>query len=254
MVVRKQAPTRGARRPHATVGHGGHAGTTRPRPAAALEGADPTRSAKSARWAEQLDPNMRRLVAALNPFRGIHTIGSCGGHEHPGPAQRPAGSWYVKFAVARTDDGWFALEFRAGFVNNDYRRAGHRVMLYPTAAPPYLNTPGQCLCWALEGYESEDPDRLAEIATVHKDSYVSPREVAQAAREYTRRRRRTVGNWLATTRVLTGTVTSNRSPPTCALPPASNVAVGSLHASAVRPTGAREPGQAARGAEETRWL
>jgi len=44
-------------------------------------------------------------VRALNAFRGIHTIGSCGDHEHPSPAQEPRGSWWVTFEVARTDDG-----------------------------------------------------------------------------------------------------------------------------------------------------
>ena len=71
-------------------------------------------------------------------------------------------------------------------MNNDYRRAGHRVMRYPAAAPPYPNTPGQCLRWALEGYEVEEPDRLAEwIATVHKDSYVAPPKTTQAPSECT---------------------------------------------------------------------
>lgn len=187
MVTRRKASTPGARRPPPAVGRVGSAGhavdvvTTPPRPAAALDVAEPTNLTT---WTEQPDPNMHRLVRALNAFPGLLTIGRCGGHEHPSPAQWPAGSWYVKFEVARTDDGWFAPEFLVWFVNNDYRRAGHRVTLFPTAAPPYLNIPGQCLRWAFEGYDGEDPDQLAKwIAAVHEDSYVSPREAARASKE-----------------------------------------------------------------------
>lgn len=127
---------------------------------------------------DQIDPHILPLVEAPNAFQGIHTIGSCGGHKDPGPAQWPAGTWYVNFLVDRTDAGWFALEFIAWLINNDYRRADHHVMVYPTAPPPYLNTPGQCLRWAIEGYEGENPFELADwIKATMKESYISPEEL-----------------------------------------------------------------------------
>jgi len=138
----------------------------------------------AAQWIQDatLDANMRRLVAALNAFPGTRTIGSCGGHDNPTPDQWPAGRWYVKFEVARGDDGWFALEFLAWLVNNDYRRAGHQVILLPTAAPPYLNEPGRCLHWALEGDDGEDADALAAwIDELRGTSFVSPEAARGAA-------------------------------------------------------------------------
>jgi hypothetical protein len=164
MRSRKSSRRRRAAGPGGAGGPAGQAGPVRP-PCRGARQLDP----------EPLDANVRGLVDALNDFRGIRTIGSCGGHEKPGPAQWPTGSWYVKFDVARTDDGWFALEFLAWLVNNDYRRAGHNVILYPTAAPPYLNTPGQCLHWALEGHEGEDAQRLADwISRLRQESFVPP--------------------------------------------------------------------------------
>src|SRR6059058_2913885 len=44
-----------------------------------------------------LDPNMVSLVKALNSFKAITTVGSCGGHADPGPAQKPLGEWSVTF-------------------------------------------------------------------------------------------------------------------------------------------------------------
>jgi hypothetical protein len=49
------------------------------------------------------------------------------------------------------------------------------VTLYPVAPPPYLNTPGQVLSFALEGYDGEDPDALAEwMDQVRRDAYIPP--------------------------------------------------------------------------------
>src|SRR3954451_23348932 len=105
-----------------------------------------------------LDPNIVSLVEALNSFKGITTVGSCGGHVDPGPAQRPAGEWTVTFMLGPTDDGWRALEFLAWLVNNDSRRSGSKVHLEPFAPPPYLNTPGECLVFRLSGWGGEDPE------------------------------------------------------------------------------------------------
>lgn len=124
---------------------------------------------------KELDKNIIKLVRALNAFDGIATMGSCGGHTNQtNPSQWPAGSWYVKFAVARDKEGWFALEFLAWLVNNSMRRSERQVDLYPTAPPPYLNTPGKMLSFVLEG-EQEDPDEAARlIDQARRKLYIRP--------------------------------------------------------------------------------
>jgi hypothetical protein len=74
---------------------------------------------------EAFDLNIRPLVAAIKAFEGLTVIGGCAGHPDPQPDQWPEGAWYVMFTVQRTDQGWFALEFLAWAINNDYRRGGN---------------------------------------------------------------------------------------------------------------------------------
>lgn len=113
---------------------------------------------------ETFDQNIVGLVRALNRYPGLMTIGSCGGHEViTNPSQWEAGTWYVKFDLHADRLGWYVLEHLAWAINEDYRGAGHHVILLPTAPPPYLNTPGQCLHFVVEGYEGEDPDKLAHF-------------------------------------------------------------------------------------------
>jgi hypothetical protein len=65
--------------------------------------------------------------------------------------------------------GWLVLEHLAWAINHDYHE-GRKVMFLPTARPPFLNFPGKTLCFVIEGYENEDPDRLAEFLNqVRKD-------------------------------------------------------------------------------------
>ena len=132
-----------------------------------------------------IDPAIGRLVNALNAFEGIETIGSCGGHPEPlKGGQWPAGTWYVKFCVDKNAHGWRALEFLAWLINNDYQRAGHHVILLPTAPPPYLNEPGQVLHFALEGSDGEDPDALASwMDGLRNSDYVPPRSRRPRPRE-----------------------------------------------------------------------
>ncbi len=96
--------------------------------------------------AVELDPNIIGLVEFLNSFKGITTVGSCGGHLDPDPGQKPAGAWTVTFKLAPDEHGWRALEFLAWLANNFTRRGGAKVRLEPFASPPYLNTPGECSC------------------------------------------------------------------------------------------------------------
>ena len=60
---------------------------------------------------DELDTNVGSLVKALNRFDPIVTTESCGGHKNPTPYQHSEGNWVVYFSVARTQDGWIALDF-----------------------------------------------------------------------------------------------------------------------------------------------
>jgi hypothetical protein len=110
----------------------------------------------------EIDTRIRKLVDALNAFDGVATLGSCGGHPAPlKGGQWPEGSWYVTFKVRQDTHGWRALEFLAWLINHCYVDAEPRVRLYPDSAPPYLNTPGSMLKFALEGFEGASADALA---------------------------------------------------------------------------------------------
>lgn len=107
---------------------------------------------------QDLDANIVRLVAALNAFPGIETTQSCGGHDKPAnPGQALAGGFTVIFQVEQSPRGWLALEFLAWAINAEGPGA---LILFPWAAPPWLNTPGKVLRFVLEGRGS-DPDDLA---------------------------------------------------------------------------------------------
>jgi hypothetical protein len=127
----------------------------------------------------QLDRNIRALVRELNRFDGLETIGSCGGHEHPTPAQARIGRWWVTFGIDREgDDGWFALEFLSWLINHDGAMAGGRPRILTDAYPPHLNMPGQSLRFEIQGNE-DDPEALAmRIAKARNELYVSPAELA----------------------------------------------------------------------------
>jgi len=124
---------------------------------------------------ETFDPNIRRLVAAINAFDGLTVVGGCGGHPDPQPDQWPEGAWYVMFVVQQTDQGWFALEFLSWAINNDYRRGGHEVLLLPIAPPPYLNRPGQSLQFAIEGSGTAGAATLAAwLNEMRVECYIAP--------------------------------------------------------------------------------
>lgn len=113
---------------------------------------------------DELDPNIVRLVQALNRYPGVMTVGSCGGHEViSNPSQWQTGTWYVKFSLPSGKFGWYLLEHLAWVINEDYRGSGRSVILLPISPAPYLNTVGQSLRFVIEGYEGENPDELAEF-------------------------------------------------------------------------------------------
>jgi hypothetical protein len=128
-----------------------------------------------ARYSE-LDKNVVQLVKVLNSFRGIKTIWSCGGHPPPiKPYQYPTGAWEVAFMITRDDHGWFALEFLAWLVNNSASKNKIPVYLSLDAAPPFLNQPGEVLCFALKGRDNLDPNKFAKFIVKNmREYYLSP--------------------------------------------------------------------------------
>jgi hypothetical protein len=111
---------------------------------------------------DEIDAPVRKLVRVLNDkYPCIRTGASCGGHENPQKGQWEAGTFYVTFHIEQTKRGWRVLEFLAWAINHDYARAEHHVQLIPLSRPPYLNTPGECLHFSIEGFGGESPDELA---------------------------------------------------------------------------------------------
>jgi len=55
-----------------------------------------------ASWKKDLDPNIIRLVRALNLTPGITTTQSCGGHDSL--------DWWVSFEIDQRPEGWGALK------------------------------------------------------------------------------------------------------------------------------------------------
>jgi hypothetical protein len=125
---------------------------------------------------KELDANIVGLVEALNSYPGVATIGSCGGHEViTNPSQWEVGSWYVKFDIEHNDTGWLVVEFLGWAINDDYRSTTTNVSFMPIAAPPYLNEPGECLHFVIEGYNGEDPDKLASfLKRVRRELILQP--------------------------------------------------------------------------------
>lgn len=124
---------------------------------------------------ERFDMNIRQLVAAIDAFDGLTVIGECGDHSDAQPDQWPEGACYVMFTVQRTDQAWFALEFLAWTINNDYRRGGYQVLLSPIAPPPYLNQPGQSLQFVIEGSAEANATLLATwLNRLRAECYIAP--------------------------------------------------------------------------------
>ncbi len=113
---------------------------------------------------------IEKLTEILGTFEGITVIDSFGG-------DILSDRWSVLFKVAHNEDGWFALEFLAWMINENFAGAGTKVTLYPNSPPPHLNYPGRSLYFVLDRY-GEDPEELAEMIDKLKASYYySPSEV-----------------------------------------------------------------------------
>ena len=100
---------------------------------------------------DELDPPVRRLVEVLNSFKGVRTISSCGGHEHPQRGQNPAGEWDVLFTVTPGRAGWRSLEFIVWLINDELTHVGGGARVFLNAMDPLLNAPRRTLYFYLEG-------------------------------------------------------------------------------------------------------
>lgn len=111
---------------------------------------------------EDLDMPIRPLVAVLNQFEAITTLGSCAGHKDPDAHQHPEGRWFITFRVSHTAAGWRALEFLSSCLEitagNDAWDAA-QVRLEPAIF--HDGAPGRRLYWALLG-NGHDPVEFAE--------------------------------------------------------------------------------------------
>jgi len=123
-----------------------------------------------------LDSNLVWLVRVLNALPGVVTTSSCGGHAEPRLDQWAEGNWYVAFELPRvTEEAWFVLEFLAWAINSNCRKAeGWDVALLPVSPAPYINQPGQCLSFTIEGHNGEDPNELARYLEVMAPLLVLP--------------------------------------------------------------------------------
>ena len=108
---------------------------------------------------DDLDAPVVRICRAINALPGLHTIGSCGGHEEGG--ELPADRWRVSLYVEQERDrrptfaGWLALEFLAWTIR-DHARGGSDIAFLAWSLPPYLNDPGQMLRFSIEARRGGD--------------------------------------------------------------------------------------------------
>ncbi len=117
---------------------------------------------------ESIDVRVRKLVASLNRFPGIVTVGSCGGHPNPGPRQWPEGTCYVKFKALEAEGGLLSVQVLAWLVR-DLRQNGLAWRLVRLTPPPGRTEPEGEMNFALEGFWGTDPDALADFLDVQRE-------------------------------------------------------------------------------------
>jgi hypothetical protein len=83
---------------------------------------------------------------------------------------------WAKMRYRRDEEGHRSLEFLA-WVTTDMSRARDPISFYPTAAPPYLNTPGEVLSFVVQIYHRElkegQFDAMIEFINRCHDDYYS---------------------------------------------------------------------------------
>jgi len=107
------------------------------------------------------DQPMIKLARAIDEFEGIQTVQVNEG--------KPNEQWIVFFTVAHNEHGWRALEFLA-WIAQDYG-----LWIAASAPPPYLNEPGNCLCFWLRGAYGKQ-NKLANWINHLRKDYIAPEE------------------------------------------------------------------------------
>lgn len=134
---------------------------------------------------------VKRIEAAIRQFEAVVWCSS--GYPLPNAKGEPTDAGWVKFVLEKSELGWRTLEFLA-WVCTDMIRAGERLEFFPTAPPPYLNTPGACLSFVIECYplDGDQDERFQKVASFinacRKEYWASCRGRAKAKRSSKRPR------------------------------------------------------------------
>jgi hypothetical protein len=107
---------------------------------------------------------IKKVKRAIAAFEAV-TWSSCGDpYPYPEEPKRVHPGW-VEFGIQKSELGWRTLEFIA-WTTTDMIRAGERIEFFPTAPPPYLNDPGDCLSFVIEIHpkDNDQDTRFSKIA------------------------------------------------------------------------------------------
>jgi hypothetical protein len=107
---------------------------------------------------------IEEIKQAVDSFEAV-TWSTCGGTVLDKSDEKYIECGWVKFGLQKTETGWRTLEFLA-WTCTDMMRAGERLEFFPTAPPPYLNEPGDCLSFVIEVYpkEGDQDQRFHKVA------------------------------------------------------------------------------------------
>lgn len=113
------------------------------------------------------------VEAAIKEFKAVEWCSS--GYLTACESGESSDVGWVKFGLHQSPLGWRTLEFLA-WLYTDMIRAGERLRFFPTSAPPYLNTPGECLsfvieCYPLDGDQEERFRKVAEFINSCREEY-----------------------------------------------------------------------------------
>ena len=119
------------------------------------------------------------LAEALASFAGVRIIETddSGDTElvHPGKRMDVGfGTWYVRFSIERSAQGWDTLAELTWIVNNTMQLGGARFFILPFAFPSQVghNAQDERLSFVIEGGRRQDIAWLVE--TLHKERTSKP--------------------------------------------------------------------------------
>jgi hypothetical protein len=117
---------------------------------------------------DELDPAIVELCRAINEFPDIRTSESCQGFVDD---HRPGKPWAVYLGPSPsppTPEGYSSLEFLVWLCRHIARDRGFDVSMRVNAPPPYLNGPGECMYFIIEG-TNRHPDEFAAFIRDTRD-------------------------------------------------------------------------------------